>query len=529
VTTDGSLDRRTTVLLGTAAVVVAGGGAFMAVTALEPSKIPNLVWTNSWFDVGFGLVVIALLLAAVVCYQNFWIERRRRSSVADDDPSLVRRLLVRRLLVRRPAPQPKPKSPLDSLDSFYQSLVHELRQKFQRVSDVTTNRKRLELQINRLTKEEDELKSRKLSTGGREHFDEGVTVRLAAAGRNLRNVREQYDQALKVEEQQDRDAGAARRSHDTFLSCKNAFKAEYRNTMGSALSNSVGSSTGQTSREDDDHIVLQDGPLVDLLSLDQTDASEPHDLQGAARSDDIRSHFERGLGLAESGDLERADSEFKMVVESTIGEFVAFAHFNRGVLATRMEQTEDATQHYMASLESGEPIAATRSALNLGCIYQGADHSEKAMSMYRRAIGYDDAVATPRAAFLLGRLHAQKGELSEAWLYYGRASDYDDYPFAEAAYSRYQTLMRSAKECEILARVLALSKFPKPDATALLWVGKYSRGDLRYATHIYQRLAQLGDPEYTVKAEQELSYIRKQRRMELFKFGRRGSSNMSAA
>jgi hypothetical protein len=88
--------------------------------------------------------------------------------------------------------------------------------------------------------------------------------------------------------------------------------------------------------------------------------------------------------------------------------------------------------------------------------------------------------------------------------------------------------MSSAQECEILARVLTLSEFPKPDATALLWVGKSSRSDLRYARHIYQRLAQLGDPEYTVTAEEALSDIRKRQLKKLFKLGR-GTSEVSAA
>ena len=407
-----------------------------------------------------------------------------------------------------PSLSPSPKVCSTLLDAFYVSLVEELTQKRTRVADVATSRKRIELQINQLEHQEDGLKSRQLSTGGGEHLAEEVTTSLAATQRNLGNIRKQYERALENEEQATRDSRAFRDRVDTFRAYKEAFKEEYRITVGSALSNSVGSGAGLTREEDNDHIVLQEGSLVDLLSLDQTGASGPRDQQGAALRDDIRSHFEHGLALAESGDLERADSEFKMVVESTTGEFAAFAHFNRGVLTTRREQTADATQHYMASLESGQPVAAARSALNLGCIYQAAGHSEKAMSMYRRAIGYDDAAATPRAAFLLGRLHAQKGELSEAWLYYARASDYDDHPFAEAAKRRYRTLMRSTKECEIITRILILSEFPKPDATALLWVGKSSRSDLRYAKHIYQRLAQLGDPEYTVKAEQGLSDIK---------------------
>jgi hypothetical protein len=67
--------------------------------------------------------------------------------------------------------------------------------------------------------------------------------------------------------------------------------------------------------------------------------------------------------------------------------------------------------------------------------------------------------------------------------------------------------------------VPTLSRFPKPDATALIWVGKHSQGNLRDKKHIYQRLAQLDDPEYAVSAEQGLSDIRKQRLAKLFKLG----------
>jgi NB-ARC domain-containing protein len=67
-------DRHSGTLLGVAAVTVAIGGIFMGVTGFEPAKTPRTVWANSWFDLGFAIVIFSGLIAAAGFYQNFWKE-----------------------------------------------------------------------------------------------------------------------------------------------------------------------------------------------------------------------------------------------------------------------------------------------------------------------------------------------------------------------------------------------------------------------------------------------------------------------
>jgi hypothetical protein len=55
--------------------MVTAGGVFMAVTALEPSKTSPSVWANAWFDIGFGFVILGLLVAAAGFYFHFRRER----------------------------------------------------------------------------------------------------------------------------------------------------------------------------------------------------------------------------------------------------------------------------------------------------------------------------------------------------------------------------------------------------------------------------------------------------------------------
>jgi Caspase domain len=184
----------------------------------------------------------------------------------------------------------------------------------------------------------------------------------------------------------------------------------------------------------------------------------------AALGDVTRSHFERGLVLASSGDIEGADAEFQKVTESSMTELSGFAHFNRGILATAVKKAEDAARHYTAAIRAGQPLPAARAALNLGCLEEAAGRPKTAMSLYQAAMSYGDTAVEPRAAFLLGRLHEERGELSTAWLSYATASDYDGYPFAAAAKSRYQALIRSANRRDILTRVLSLSGYPDPAA-----------------------------------------------------------------
>lgn len=56
--------------------MVTAGGVFMAVTAFEPSKTPHSVWANAWFDVGFGFVILGLLIGAAGFYLHFRRERQ---------------------------------------------------------------------------------------------------------------------------------------------------------------------------------------------------------------------------------------------------------------------------------------------------------------------------------------------------------------------------------------------------------------------------------------------------------------------
>ena len=242
----------------------------------------------------------------------------------------------------------------------------------------------------------------------------------------------------------------------------------------------------------------------------------------AALGDVDRSHFERGLVLADAGDLVGAGAEFQKVIESGTTDLQAFAHFNRGVLTSAAGDTEQATLNYSAALKSGQPMAAARAALNLGCLHQAAGRPKAAMDMYEHAMSYGDAVVNPRAAFLLGRLHEQRGEFSRAWLYYSEAADHDGHPFVAAAKDRSNALMPSAEEFEVLTRLLSLSGYPNAAASALLWAGESYGRDLRSATHAYRRLARLGDPEYTAQAEEALSEIRKKRLARIFTFGRAG-------
>ena len=242
----------------------------------------------------------------------------------------------------------------------------------------------------------------------------------------------------------------------------------------------------------------------------------------AALGDVARSHFERGLVLAGSGDPAGADAEFKEVTESATADLSAFACFNRGVLAAASGDMVDAAENYRAAVESGQPTAAARAALNLGCLHQAAGRLQAAEDMYERAMSYGDAKISPRAAFLIGRLYEKRGEVSEAWLYYGKAADQDDHPFAAPAKGRYDALMPSAEGSEVLTLMLDLSGFPDPAATALLWVIKNSASNLRSATQIYKRLAGLGDPQYTAQAEEALSELRKRRLMRIVSLGRRG-------
>jgi hypothetical protein len=55
-------DKHTAALWTGGGALIAAGGIFMAVTALELTKKPGTVWANSWFDLGFALVMLDLLI-----------------------------------------------------------------------------------------------------------------------------------------------------------------------------------------------------------------------------------------------------------------------------------------------------------------------------------------------------------------------------------------------------------------------------------------------------------------------------------
>lgn len=73
-------DRHSGTLLGAGGVLVTAGGTFMAVTALEPSRISKSIWGNSWFDTGFACLIVGLAFAALGVYLNY---RKQRPASAD--------------------------------------------------------------------------------------------------------------------------------------------------------------------------------------------------------------------------------------------------------------------------------------------------------------------------------------------------------------------------------------------------------------------------------------------------------------
>ena len=70
-------DKHSGVLLAASAVTVTVGGAFIAVTALEPNKTSRSVWANAWFDLGLAFVIVGLLLMLGGIYLHFRPETPR--------------------------------------------------------------------------------------------------------------------------------------------------------------------------------------------------------------------------------------------------------------------------------------------------------------------------------------------------------------------------------------------------------------------------------------------------------------------
>jgi hypothetical protein len=64
-------DKHTGAIWAGGAALIAAGGIFMTVTALEPTKKPATVWASSWFDLGFALVMLGLLITLVGVVLHF--------------------------------------------------------------------------------------------------------------------------------------------------------------------------------------------------------------------------------------------------------------------------------------------------------------------------------------------------------------------------------------------------------------------------------------------------------------------------
>ena len=75
----GAADSHSSALIGAGAVMVTVGGVFMAVA-------PRSVWSNVWFDAGFGFLVVGLIVAAVGLYFNFRKPRPKSSKGTELQP-----------------------------------------------------------------------------------------------------------------------------------------------------------------------------------------------------------------------------------------------------------------------------------------------------------------------------------------------------------------------------------------------------------------------------------------------------------
>ena len=96
------VDTHSGALLGTAAVTVGAGGAFMLVTGLEPSKTHS-IWMNASFDTGLALVILGLAVARLGLYANFRKLRTGTSAADAAKPAQV-------------PPTDKPRRPLPPLE-----------------------------------------------------------------------------------------------------------------------------------------------------------------------------------------------------------------------------------------------------------------------------------------------------------------------------------------------------------------------------------------------------------------------------
>lgn len=78
-------DKHTGAIWAGGAALIAAGGIFMTVTALEPTKKPATVWASSWFDLGFALVMLGLLITLVGVVLHF----RKEAEPASAAPAVI--------------------------------------------------------------------------------------------------------------------------------------------------------------------------------------------------------------------------------------------------------------------------------------------------------------------------------------------------------------------------------------------------------------------------------------------------------
>jgi len=171
--------------------------------------------------------------------------------------------------------------PRETIDYFYRGLVEELTKIRRMVQDLSTSRKRIELQVKSLEQEERRRNQQldRAKEAGNAAVADDVATRLAAVQRDLQSFLKKYNQAVETEEEAYRGATAREELVDSFRANKESFKAEYSFATARARSNSQ-SFVGRgipADRQIDDDLAVQMGPVLDLLTLDLLDAGESND------------------------------------------------------------------------------------------------------------------------------------------------------------------------------------------------------------------------------------------------------------
>jgi hypothetical protein len=78
-------------LMALGGLIGASGGAFITIAELEPSKTPHPIWVNVWFDLGFGCVILGLVVGVIGLYLHFWrrTDQPSSDSLAPDSVTLL--------------------------------------------------------------------------------------------------------------------------------------------------------------------------------------------------------------------------------------------------------------------------------------------------------------------------------------------------------------------------------------------------------------------------------------------------------